>query len=157
MSLALEIERRLQNLYISNYRLRRQLERQGEITCPTIYIKFRGNILFRVRRGKQLNPNIDLSEKTKSTTLYELFFDYESPFFYFFPTFNNFYFMPYPGPSMDKWNGLITFNTQEIKPKRIRGERLVYTDSFEQKKMYSTIWARYYGRLILDVPYRRDY
>lgn len=77
MSLALEAERLLKNIYISKKEIKEKLKTDGHYVPPTILFRFHGYIECKIR-NKPLNQKC-LEEPGKSISLFDLYFKYNTP------------------------------------------------------------------------------
>ena len=72
MSLALEAERLLKNIYVSKKEVKEQLKKEGKYIAPTILFRFHGYIECKIRE-KPVNLEV-LEEGGKTVSLFDLFF-----------------------------------------------------------------------------------
>lgn len=87
VTLALEAERVLKNVYVDITQVKKEIETKGYYDPPGVFFRFNGSIYFKIRKSKPLNPNA--LGKKKMVSLFELYFDLSSPIPYRHPLYKD--------------------------------------------------------------------
>jgi DnaJ domain len=88
VTLALEAERVLKNIYVDITQVRKEIETKHYFDPPGVFFRFNGSIYFKIRKSKPMNPNA-LSRKKRIVSLFELYFDVTSPIPYRHPLYKD--------------------------------------------------------------------
>ena len=148
MTIALEFERILQKVFIKKKHVISNLEKKGEYDSPIIILRFRGNLLIKINKNKILNPKINLKINKNSAThisLWNLYFQFHSPFFYYFEKFNYYLFSPFDSENFLQWEGLVHFNRDLVKNVFVgKDKEFVYVNKKYFRNYYNYVWNRFY-------------
>ena len=80
ITLSLEAERCLHNIYVSKEHLLEELNTKGYFECPGVFFRFYGFIFFKLRPKKL---NLENYKGEKWISLFDLYFKYYSPAYYY--------------------------------------------------------------------------
>lgn len=157
ITLSLECERTLQNIYIDVQTLKNILKKKGHYEPPAVIIKYYGSILFKLRANMPMKTGwIEDYEKNnrKYVSLYDLYFDYHSNLPYIHPLFYDFFVQTHykiidtMQNTIPEYGGEVHQNHRELESKYLVGdEKVVIVDPEPNtEKNYDYIWNRAYTR-----------
>jgi hypothetical protein len=78
MTLSLEAERALHNIYVKVSDVISEIKTKGKFTPPQVFIKFHGYIMVEIREKPM---TLSTYRNTDYISLFELYFDYYSPIY----------------------------------------------------------------------------
>jgi hypothetical protein len=78
MTLSLEAERALHNIYVKVGDVIKEIKTKGKYTPPQVFIKFHGYIMVEIREKPM---TLTTYRNTNYISLFELYFDYYSPIY----------------------------------------------------------------------------
>ena len=95
-----------------------------------------------------INPDANLKIGKNFGThisLWNLFFKFHSPFFYYFKNFEFYLFSPFQSKNFLEWEGVVHFNKDVLK-NVVCGKKsdFVYVNRKLFRKYYDNIWKRFY-------------
>lgn len=80
LTLSLEAERALQNIYVKVDDVLAETKEKGKYTPPSVFFKFQGYLMFQLR-DKPFS-SLQGFRNTKYISLFDLYFDYYTPIFF---------------------------------------------------------------------------
>lgn len=162
MTLALEAERCLHNIYINVDDLLLEIKEKGKYTPPKIFFKYYGYIMFELR--EKTFSTLQNYRNTKYISLFDLYFDFYSPIF-FKRSYYNAYLCGYhnkeDSKEFNRYFGNVHINHRSIPPRYIERDQKVvvmrdvskaYRASGSMKEhedKYKENWEKYYERFEL--------
>lgn len=143
MTLSLEAERALQNIYVRVKDVIKEIEDKGNYTPPKVFTRFHGYIMFELRDKPISLRNY---KDTEYVSLFDLYFDYYSPMFLKKDQFCQ-YLVGKDEPELFGW---VYLNHRKCQPQYIKkGEKYVFFISNrlpEWEEVNRKIWNGYYQK-----------
>ncbi|KAL4439612.1 hypothetical protein ABPG74_004014 [Tetrahymena malaccensis] len=157
VSLSLEAERCLQNIFIKAEDLKRIIREKGYFECPGIFMRYKGFVYFRHRAKPIVLNDLENIPNNQTLSLFEIFHRYYSPIPEVFDEYYE-YRLSHGGYIEDtttlensSWIGNVTFNHRNINKLLIKGdEKNIFmwrgkSPDDPQEARYIKVWDTIYN------------
>jgi hypothetical protein len=123
MTLSLEAERALHNVYVKVSDVIDEIRKKGKYTPPQVFIKFHGFVMVKIREKPM---TLSCYRDTDYISLFELYFDYFSPIFMKRDNYCNYLV----GKDEKQYFGWVHLNRNKCNPIYVKaGQRAVFFHS----------------------------